>query len=305
MKSVLLVVVAALSTAAPVRGQALAPAQNADVLVSTRWLADHLNDPGLVIFHVGNDANSAQGHIPGARLMPLASYAPERNGLSTELPEPAAFDELLEAAGVTNNSRIIVYSATNPPQLAARLYVTLDHFGLSSRTSLLDGGLVTWRAENRTVATDPTSAATRGSVELRTRAGLVVDYTYVQQRLADGASTVMDARDTPFWTGAQQNQQRAARPGRVPGARNVPFNTLVSAESGKLLGVDQLRSLFEQAGVASGRPLVVYCHVGQQASLLFVAARLLGHEVRLYDGSYEDWSKRAELEVQTGGGPER
>jgi thiosulfate/3-mercaptopyruvate sulfurtransferase len=109
----------------------------------------------------------------------------------------------------------------------------------------------------------------------------------------------MDARDTPFWTGAQLNQQRAARAGRVPGARNVPFNRLVE-ESGRLLGVEELRALFAQAGVAPGRPVVVYCHVGQQASLLLVAARLLGHEVRLYDGSYEDWSKRPELRVETG-----
>ena len=305
MRSVLFVALSLLLTTAPARAQELAAAQNADVVVSTQWLADHLNDPGLVIFHVGNDASYTQGHIPGARLMPLASFAPERNGLSTELPDVAAFDELLEAAGVSNSSRIIVYSATNPPQLAARLYVTLDHFGLSSQTSLLDGGMVAWRAENRQVATEATPAATRGSIDLRVRLGLVVDHNYVQQRLADRAATVMDARDTPFWTGAQQNQQRAARPGRVPSARNVPFNRLVAAENGRLLGVDQLRALFEQAGVSSGSPVVVYCHVGQQASLLFVAARLLGHQVRLYDGSYEDWSKRSELTVETGGGLER
>jgi thiosulfate/3-mercaptopyruvate sulfurtransferase len=80
----------------------------------------------------------------------------------------------------------------------------------------------------------------------------------------------------------------------------VPFTTLVE-DSGRLLGVDQLRTLFTQAGVATSGPVVVYCHIGQQASLLFVAARLLGHEVRLYDGSYEDWSKRSELRVETGG----
>ena len=61
-------------------------------------------------------------------------------------------------------------------------------------------------------------------------------------------------------------------------------------------------ALFQQAGASSGRPVVVYCHIGQQASLLFVAAKLLGHDVRLYDGSYEDWSRRTELGVETGGG---
>ena len=297
MRRALLVAISVFFAAARLGAQAVS--QNAPVLVSTEWLAEHLNDDGLVVLHVGNEASYMEGHVPGARLMPFASFAPERNGLASEMPDAAAFDELLEAAGITNDSRIIVYATAHPPQQAARLFVTLDFFGLGARTSLLDGGMRAWRAENRAVATEPTGVA-RGSVELRQRVGLVVDHSYVQERLTDAATSVMDARDTPFWTGAQLNQQRAARAGRVPGARNVPFNTLVE-DSGRLKNLDELRSLFTQAGVSSGRPLVVYCHVGQQASLLFLAARLLGHEVRLYDGSYEDWSKRTELRVETGG----
>jgi 3-mercaptopyruvate sulfurtransferase SseA len=86
--------------------------QRAPVLVSTAWLAEHARDTTLVIFHVGNDASFTQGHIPGARPMPLTAFAPERNGLSTELPDSAAFRELLETAGVTNASRIVVLART-------------------------------------------------------------------------------------------------------------------------------------------------------------------------------------------------
>jgi thiosulfate/3-mercaptopyruvate sulfurtransferase len=279
-------------------GAHTAVAQSAPVLVSTDWLAEHLQDERLVVLHVGNEASYVEGHIPGARLIQLASYAVERGGLSTEMPEPGALGEVLESAGVSNDSRIVVYATAHPPQLAARLYVTLDYFGLGAQTSLLDGGIRAWRAENRPLATEPTPVM-RGSLELRTRLGLLVDHSFVLGRLSDASTVVIDARDTPFWTGAQLNQQRASRAGRVPGARNVPFNRLVE-DSGRLLGVEELRALFAQAGVASGRPVVVYCHVGQQASLLLVAARLLGHEVRLYDGSYEDWSKRPELRVETG-----
>jgi len=298
MKASLVVAIAVFSCVARVAAQA-AETQGAPVLVSTEWLTEHLNDEGLVVLHVGNEASYAEGHVPGARLVPVAAFAPERNGLSTEVPDAAAFDELLEAAGVSNGSRIVVYSATHPPQLAARLYLTLDYFGLGARSSLLDGGIRAWRAESRPVSTEAASAP-RGSVDLRVRLGLVVDHDYVEQRLADATTSIMDARDTPFWTGAQINQQRAARAGRVPGARNVPFNTLVE-DSGRLKDLDDLRAIFTRAGVAPGAPVVVYCHVGQQASLLFLAARLLGHQVRLYDGSYEDWSKRPELRVETGG----
>src|SRR5687768_10846115 len=97
---------ALLLAAAPLAAQTSAN----PVVVSTAWLADHLRDPGLVILHVGSDASFAQGHIPGARLIPFASFAGEKNGLSTEMPEEAAFKELLEAAGVSRDSRIVIYT---------------------------------------------------------------------------------------------------------------------------------------------------------------------------------------------------
>jgi thiosulfate/3-mercaptopyruvate sulfurtransferase len=274
-------------------------AQAAPALVSTDWVAERLTDEDLVVLHVGNEASYAEGHIPGARLLPFQSFAVERDGLSTEMPDAAVLREALEAAGVSNDSRIVVYAAAHPPQLAARLYVTLEHFGLGANASLLDGGVRAWRAEGRPLATEP-PAVTRGAVELGATSDLLVDHEHVHERLTDSGAAILDARDTPFWTGEQLNRQRAARAGRVPGAHNVPFSALVD-DSGRLLGLDALRALFARAGVESGGPVVVYCHVGQQASLLFVAARLLGHDVRLYDGSYEDWSRRETLPVETGG----
>jgi thiosulfate/3-mercaptopyruvate sulfurtransferase len=286
-----LVLLAALASFRPL------PAQETSFVVSTEWLGANLDDPRVVLLHVGNQASYDGGHIPGARLMALATFAPERDGLSTELPDPATFHEALRAAGVGDDSRIVVYSATTPPQLAARLLVTLSYFGLGDRAAFLDGGLTAWRAENRPLATEAASPAPASLRPFAQQANVVVDYAYVRDRIADGRAIVMDARDTPFWTGEQRNQQRAARAGRVPSAKNVPFNTLVDA-SGRLLARDALAALFAKAGVPEGQPVVTYCHVGQQASLLFLAARVLGRDVRLYDGSFEDWSKRMELPVE-------
>jgi thiosulfate/3-mercaptopyruvate sulfurtransferase len=276
-----------------------ASAQSAvPVLVSTAWLSDHLRDDKLVILHVGNEGSFTPGHIPGARLMTLASFAPARDGRSTEMPDSATLGELLRNAGISSDSRIIVYAATNPPTLAARLYVTLDQFGLGAQTSMLDGGLRAWRAENRALSTEATPA-TRGTVALRPRADLLADHLYVSSFLGKTTSAIVDARDTGFWTGAQQNTNTAPRAGRIPGARNVVYSSLV-AETGLMHSRDSLTAIFTAAGVTPGQPVIAYCHVGQQASLVFLAARLAGHEVRLYDGSYEDWSKRTDLPIETG-----
>jgi len=280
------------------RAQTAPVSAAAPVLVSTSWLADHLRDEKVVVLHVGSENTFAAAHIPGARPMPPASFAVARNGLSTEMPDSAAFVQLLQAAGVANDSRIIIYSPAHPPTLAARLYVTLDRFGLGTQISLLDGGMRAWAAENRAVSREVT-AVRPATLTLRMRTDLLVDHAFVDSILSQPAAAILDARDARFFTGEQQNTQRAARAGRVPGAHNVVYSSLVG-ESGRMLSRDSLAALFTAAGITAGKQVVTYCHVGQQASLAFVAARILGHEVRFYDGSYEDWSKRAELRVETG-----
>jgi thiosulfate/3-mercaptopyruvate sulfurtransferase len=267
------------------------------LVVSVNWLAENRTHPNIVVLHVGNEVSYQAGHIPGARFFALATFAPEREGLSTEIPEAAALADALESEGISSDSRIVVYSTAPQPQLAARLYITLDHFGMGSNVSLLDGGLVAWRAEERPLSMEAEAPAVRGAVQLTARSDVLADYTYVQAHLGDPSVAIVDARDTRFWSGEERNQQRAARAGRVPGAKNVVYSSLVD-EQGRLLAADQLAARFAEAGVQPGQPVVTYCHVGQQASLVFLAARLLGHEARLYDGSYEDWSRRPELPVE-------
>jgi thiosulfate/3-mercaptopyruvate sulfurtransferase len=275
-----------------------ADASPAPLLVGPEWLEERLGEEDLVILHVGSDSSFAAGHIPGARPMALQRFAPEVDGLGTEMPDPASFRELLEEAGISAHSRIVVYTVTHPPQFAARLYLTLEHFGLGARSSILDGGLRAWEAEGRPVSTDSAEPARGVLPDLAPGGGVLVDHAYVADRVLDAGVRVVDARDAPFWTGEQQLQVRSERPGRIPGALNVPFRSLVD-EAGHFLAEDRLRALFSEAGVQPGDPVIAYCHVGQQASLLAVAARLLGHPVHLYDGSWEDWSRRAELPAET------
>lgn len=267
------------------------------MVVPADWLQGSLGNPGLVVLHVGTDSSFAAGHIPGARPLSLQRFAPEVEGLGTEMPDAGEFRELLEEAGVSADSRLVIYSATHPPQFAARLYLTLDHFGLATQASLLDGGLRAWEAEGRPLATDPVAHERGVLPELSPRGGVLVDRTFVAARLHDGGARIVDARDPPFWSGEQHLQARAARPGRIPGAGNLPFRSLVG-EDGRFLPEAELRALFDAAGIEPGEPLVAYCHVGQQASLVTLVARMLGHAVGLYDGSWEEWSAHPELPAE-------
>jgi thiosulfate/3-mercaptopyruvate sulfurtransferase len=265
-----------------------------EILVSTDWLANRLRDRDLVVVHIASQRSDYDaGHIPGARWLPWTAMTRTHDGLSVELPDAAALDSVLESLGITNQSRIVV--SGGPITMTSRVYYTLEYFGLGDRVSLLDGGIDAWREEGRPVERAAPVPA-RGNVTLRPRPERKVDAPWIAAKTSAPAPKVrvLDARVPEFWTGLASNNN--PRPGRVPTAANIPF-TWLTGEFARFRDRDRLARLFERAGVQAGDTVVTYCHIGMQGSVLFVAARLLGFEAALYDGSFEDWSRRTDLPV--------
>jgi thiosulfate/3-mercaptopyruvate sulfurtransferase len=268
-------------------------AQTAPLLVSTEWLQQHLRDPKLVVIHTAAQKGDYDaGHVPGARWLPWPAYTMAQNGLSTEMPPSAVLDSVLEMIGVADDSRIVIVGTVI--QNTARLFFTLDYLGLSDRTSLLDGGIDAWRAERRPVEKSAPNVA-RTSLTVRPNAAKLVDASWLSSNLQNPSVTVLDARVPEFYGGFSSNNN--PRPGHVPGALNIPFSWLTS-EFSTFREPAKLARLFEQAGVKKGSKVVTYCHIGMQASVLYLAARILGYDAAVYDGSFEDWSKRTDLPVQ-------
>ena len=265
------------------------------MVVSTAWLAGHLQDPSLVVLHVGTQKDYETGHIPGARLVTLAdiSITGER-GLRLELPPVDALERAFGRLGVAENSRVVVYAGTESVQSATRVWFTLDYLGLGARTSLLDGGLLLWRAEGRLLSAEAPRVEP-GKFTAHPVAERVVSAEWVRSRLDDRAVQLLDARAPEFYSGA--NAGNMPRAGHIPGARNVPY-TSVFGERGTLQTEAALRALLEPAGGKQPALTVAYCHIGQQATVLYFVARYLGLDARLYDGSFQDWSSRPDLPVE-------
>jgi len=271
----------------------LADAQSAPLLVSSQWLEQHLRDAKLVVIHTASQkADYDAGHIPGARWLAFQSYTAAQNGLSTELPPLAVLDSVLESVGIGDDSRIVI--SGGPITNTARLFFTLDYLGLGDRVSLLDGGIDAWRESGRPLEQSAPNV-TRGSLTLRPVAGKLADATWLSANLQNPAISVLDARIPEFYSGLVGNNN--PRPGRVPGALNVPF-TWLTGEVSMFREPAKLARLFEQAGVRKGSKVVTYCHVGMQASVLYLAARILGYDAAMYDGSFDEWSKRTDLPIQ-------
>jgi len=280
----------------------LLPAQSAAsrdararLLVSTGWLAQHLNDPDLVLLHVGDRAEYDHAHIPGARFVSLKDIDAGGHGagqLMLELPKPDDLRQRLAALGISDKSRVVVYYGNDWVSPATRVIFTLDYAGLGGATSLLDGGMGAWTRDGHPT-TDAVPAARTGELSALRTKPIVVDAEYVRDHLKSRGVDIIDARAAVFYDGVEVGGMREApdRRGHIAGARNIPF-TEITDDKLAVRDSASLAALFAKAGVQPGDTVIAYCHIGQQATAVLFAARSIGHPVLLYDGSYQDWSRR-------------
>ncbi len=270
---------------------------NAAMLVSVSELAAQLKNPDIVVLHVADRAAAyEEGHIPGARFLRYADFAIEgADGVGSELPAPADIKRVLEAVGVSDNSRVVLYAAN--AVYAARAFFTLDAYG-HTRVAILDGGLTAWRAAKQPLETGAGTAAKAGSFTPRLNAQRVATAAQIQQQMPAKGISLVDVRPDPEFTGSDGGMGGRHAAGHIDGAQQLTWNSLVSAD-GTFLPPDQLKARLEGAGVLPGRPVVAYCMVGMRASVVYFTSRYLGYDARLYDGSIMDWSNK-KLPVKAG-----
>lgn len=267
------------------------------MVVSTGWLADHLNDKNLVILAVGQKTDFEAAHIPGALPLDYSSIhlmPGPGQPLNLELPPIPDLVKVFSNLGVSNDSHIVLYMSKDLITQTARTWLTLDAMGLGGQASILDGGLPAWQREGRPVSKDLREPKP-GKLQACPQADVIVDIDYVKTHLSQRGLHIVDARAPQFYSG--ETPGRNQRPGHIPGAVSIPFSTLVDNQ-GKLKPVADLQQQFRKAGVNGGDRVVSYCHIGQQASVVYFVARYLGYDARLYDGSFEDWSRHSELPVE-------
>lgn len=265
-------------------------AQNT-LVVTTAWLAQHLHDPDLVIVQVDDHDAYTAGHIPGARYVDDKDFAiiSGSNGLSYEMPSPSALHDTLATLGISNTSHVIVYTQQQWAR-STRFVLTLDYAGLD-HVSWLDGGLDGWKAAGQPVRTDvPTQRpGTLAPLSLRP---IIADAAFVQSHEHTSGFAIVDGRATVYYDGTREGGASGhLKAGHIPGAHSIPYESLLTGEM-TLKSPDELAAMFAKAGIQPGDTVVGYCHIGIQATAALFVARLLGHPVMLYDGSFEDWSRR-------------
>jgi len=170
-------------------------------------------------------------------------------------------------------------------QSATRVFFTLAYLGAGDRASLMDGGYQAWKSEQRAVSTTAPAVAPAVTFTPRVRSDLIAQVSQVEAATQDKSRYIVDARLTRFYNGDGGGYPR---PGHIPTAVNIPISSV--SVNGFLRPKAELDALFAAQQVDRSKPVITYCHIGQQATLLWFVATLLERDARMYDGSFQEWS---------------
>jgi thiosulfate/3-mercaptopyruvate sulfurtransferase len=262
---------------------------NPAALVSTQWVADHLNDPNVRLLEVDVDtAAYAQGHIAGAVGINWTTQLGDP--VRRDIPSREDWQKLLSESGIGNDTRIIFYGDNNN-WFAAFAYWVSKIYG-HQNGALMNGGRKKWEAEGRPYTTDPPSPASASYTAAQPDLSLRAFLREVLDRPAGTA--LVDVRSPAEFSGEviapPGMTETAQRAGHVPGASNIPWAQAAN-EDGTFKSPEELRQLYGGKGITSDKDVIAYCRIGERSSFSwFVLKELLGFQnVKNYDGSWTEY----------------
>ncbi len=267
-----------------------------DPLVSTDWLAAHLNDANVKVVDASFKMPGAtplpkddylEAHIPGAVFFDVDAVSDHDSPLPHMFPSAEQFGRDVGALGIGNGDMVVVYD-TGGWVAGPRAWWMFLAYG-HSQIRVLDGGLKKWRAEGCPVdagAVTPQPVAFKAAFDARR----VRSMQQMVANVASKAEQVIDARASDRFEGRVAEPRPGLRPGHIPGSRNVPYNQLFDLATGAMKPPGELRAAFSGAGVKLDAPIVTSCGSGVSAAVLTLALYRLGVEnPALYDGSWSEW----------------
>ena len=280
-------------------GASLAHA-NPDALVSTQWLADNLEREDVRVIEVSvNPGKFERGHVPGA--VNFRWHTDLVDTVSRDIIDRDGFEQLLRDAGVSNDTEIILYGDSNNWFAAWGAWV-FDIYGVDN-VRLLDGGRNKWEAEGRPLSIRPTSydagdiTVTEADYSIRAFLPEVVEIA----SSSNPSAQLVDIRSAAEYEGRiiapEGVDELSVRAGHIPGAVNVGWSNAVD-EDGTFKSADELRAIYAEAGVDGSKPVITYCRIGERSShTWFALSKILGYEVKNYDGSWTEYGNSVGVPV--------
>lgn len=285
------------------------------MLASTEWLALRLGDPDLRIVdmrgyvrsvsigegrqeatYLGAPDDYAAGHIPNAIYLDWTKdIIDPDDSVPVQIAPPERFAAALGSRGIGDDNLVVAYDEHPSAQFATRLWWTLRYYG-HERVMVLDGGLARWRREGRPLTSEvptfpPATFTPRPQAQWRASGEAVL------AALGDPAVRLVDARSEAQYSGALRRGN--GRGGHIPGAVNVPNETLIDPTTGTFRPDTEMEGIFARAGVGQEERIIAYCNGGVAATTVLFGLALTGHDnLTNYDGSWNEWGERTDWPVQ-------
>jgi len=278
-----------------------------DALVSTEWLADHLDAPDVRIVDASfylpaqkrdPKAEFASQHIPGAVFFDIDEIADKSISLPHMLPPPAQFAEQARELGLGSGNKIVVYDTT-PMTGACRVWWMFRAMGHTD-VAILNGGLPKWMAEGRPVTDAPSPPRDR-PFNPKYNGDLVRSISDVRNLIESKKEQIVDARAANRFRGEVPEARAGLRVGHMPGAFNLPYNELIDAKTGTMLPADEIAARIAASGLDPSKKVTASCGSGVTACVVALGLYLTGApDVAVYDGSWTEWGGRTDTPIVTG-----
>ncbi len=277
----------------------------ASPLVSTEWLAEHLNAPDVRVadasWYLPQAGRNAQqeyesAHIPRAVFFDIDDLSDEKSPYPHMLAPAPKFASRMRKLGLGDGNLIVVYDGAGIYS-SARAWWMLRAMGHED-VVVLDGGFPKWKAEHRLIE-DMTPAPYPRHFTPRPNNALLRSFDQVKANIASKAEQVVDARGAARFGAKEPEPRPGTKGGHIPGSANTPYTEFTN-QNGTLKSASELAQIFAARGIDPAKPIVTTCGSGVTASIALLALAVLGaKKTALYDGSWSEWGTRADAPIET------
>jgi len=282
---------------------------NPDALVSTDWLAEHLEAPDVKIVDgtafLPNENRDAREeyedcHIPGAVFFDINDICDTENPLPHMVPSSEKFSSRVRKLGLGDGYKIVVYDAHGGFNAAARVWWMFRLFGHQD-VAVLDGGLPKWLSEQRSKCEFDEPRPQERHFTARTNTFLVRNVDQLLKNIDTGKEQVVDARNPGRFAGVAPEPRPCRKKGHIPGSINLYYADLMNKDHHfTMRSADEIRTAVDAAGIDPKKPMVATCGSGVTACVIALGLYLIGHEdVAIYDGSWAEWGEHFDTPVET------